>query len=296
MPVLAPCQTVVTFHDMTFILQPQLHTRLKRLMFPAIVRVSARRAAALLADSESTRQDAIRLLRLTPERITTAPLGVTPEFAPIHDRAYLAGIQEKYHLPERMLLYVGLMEPRKNLPVLLKAFARIAKKFNEYQLVLVGRRGWMVEEIFRQIEVLGIKDRVCFPGYVERADLPAVYNLADVFCYPSMYEGFGLPVLEAMACGTPVVTSRISSLPEIVGEAGEMVTPDDFTALADVLDHLLADPVYRKKLAKSGQAQAAPFTWERTARLTWEVYQRVLAGRCSYQERYHHDGLAGEGK
>ena len=276
MPVLAPCPVVVTFHDMTFFLFPNLHLLPKRIFFQNFIRFSARRAAALLSVSESTRQDSIRLLGLSPDRITTTPLGVTAGFAPVRDTIALNAVRQKYRLPERFVLYVGLLEPRKNVPALLRAFQRISAAFPGYQLVLAGRQGWMYEQVFQLVESLGLKERVCFTGYVDGEDLPALYSLADVFVYPSFYEGFGLPVLEAMACGVPVITSRVSSLPEIAGDAAVLLDPDHEDGLAGALERLLSDPAERAWRSARGIEQARIFTWDRTARLTWPVYRSVV--------------------
>ncbi len=276
MPVFLPCPSVVTIHDMTFFLYPQLHIWPKRLFFRNMIRYSASHAAALLADSESTRQDSIRLLGLAPDRITTTPLGVTGEYVPVRDPARHEAVRQKYHLPDRFVLNVGLMEPRKNLPALLRAFAKICGRFPDHRLVLVGRKGWMYDQVFQRIESLGLTDRVCFTGYVDGVDLPVIYSLAEVFVYPTFYEGFGLPVLEAMACGTPVISSAVSSVPEIAGDAGVLLSPDDDQGLAQALERLLSDDSERAWRSARGLELAGAFTWERTARLTWQVYQRVL--------------------
>ena len=279
-PRFLPCRSVVTFHDMTFFLFPHLHTRARRLFFPRAIRFSARAADALIAVSESTRQDAIRLLGISPEKIFPTPLGVTGDFRPITDPALLEGTRQKYRLPESFLLYVGLVEPRKNLPLLLRAYRRLLDSGSRCPpLVIAGRFGWMYEEMLLLIESLGLQERVRFLGYVSGQDLPIVYNLADVFVYPSIYEGFGLPPLEAMACATPVITSAVSSLPGHVGDAGILVPPGDEKALAAALDQVLSDPALRRKLSEKGPQQAAQFTWKRTAQLTLEVYHHVLAGR-----------------
>lgn len=275
MPLFLPCPNVVTFHDMTFFLYPQLHTLSKRIFFRYMIHYSAKRASALVADSESTRQDAIRLLRLAPGRITTAPLGVTPDYHPVRDLARQEAVRQKYHLPERFILNVGLVEPRKNLPALLWAFAQISGRFPSEKLVLVGRKGWMVDQVFRLVDSLALLDRVCFTGYVDGNDLPVIYSMADVFVYPTFYEGFGLPVLEAMACGAPVITSNTSSLPEIAGDAGVLLPPEDEEGLAAALERLLLNEDERQARSLRGLALASAFTWERTARLTWQVYQRL---------------------
>ena len=278
LPLAYAGRRVVTLHDMTFFLFPRLHTLPKRYFFRFFIRASARLADALVADSHSTRQDAIRLAGVPPHKIFTAQLGVTPAFHPLdasHPR--LAAVRQKYSLPEHFVLYVGLIEPRKNIPTLLQAFAQVAPQFPDRRLVLVGRRGWMVETLDQQIASLGLADKVLFPGYVERADLPMVYNSAECFVYPSFYEGFGLPVLEALACGLPVITSDVSSMPEIVGPAGLLLPPSDSQALAAALQRLLSDPAERQRLASQGPARAAQFTWQHTAEQTRLAYHHALS-------------------
>jgi glycosyltransferase involved in cell wall biosynthesis len=275
-PFNLPCKSVVTFHDMTFFLFPGLHTRSKRLFFPLAIRLSARTADALIADSESTRQDALRLLKVPPDKIFTVPLGVDESFHPVSDALLLDGVRRKYNLPARFILYVGLVEPRKNLPLLLQAYKVLAQKAIDCPLVIVGRFGWSHQRILQQIDELGLKEKVLLTGYVPARDLPIVYNLADVFVYPSVYEGFGLPPLEAMACGTPVITTAVSSMPEHVGDAGLLVPPDDLPALAQALQDVLTDQALREHLAHKGPRQAAKYTWERTARQTLHVYQKLI--------------------
>jgi glycosyltransferase involved in cell wall biosynthesis len=275
-PLMLPVRSAVTFHDMTFFLFPHLHTRSKRVFFPQAIRTSAKKADALLAVSESTRQDAIRLLDIPPDRITTTPLGVDPAFCPTPDPIRLENVRRKYHLPEKFILYVGLIEPRKNLPLLIRAYKSMLEEGIEQKLVIVGRYGWMYDQVLDQISTLEIGESVHFTGYVERNDLPFVYNLASVFAYPTLYEGFGLPVLEAMACGVPVVTSAVSSLPEIVAEAGVLVPPQDEQALCSSVLTVLRDEVLQRRLSEAGAKRAGLFTWHKTAQATLEVYQRVL--------------------
>ena len=275
-PVKLPCASVVTFHDMTFFLYPELHTRAKRLFFPLAIRASARQADALTAVSESTRQDAIRVLGISPEKITTTQLGVDPAFRPINDAAIKGKIAEKYDLPERFILYVGLLEPRKNLPMLIRAYKRLIDGGENFKLVLVGRYGWMYEELLRQINNLDLEEMVHFTGYVSQEDLPLVYNLSSLFVYPTLYEGFGLPALEAMACGAPVITTDVSSLPEIVGEAGILVPVNNVEALYGAMIAVLGDEDLRRKMINKGIQRAAKFTWEQTAILTFQVYQQVM--------------------
>ena len=278
-PIRLGCPSIVTIHDMTFFLFPDLHTRSKRLFFPFAIRSSVRRADALIAISESTRQDSIRLLGVSPQKIFTTQLGITDEFRVVKDKELLAKVREKYDLPEEFVLYVGLVEPRKNIPFLIRAFKSLADEGIKHNLVIVGRIGWMYQEVFKQIEELGLEGRVQFTGYLPQDDLPMVYNLASLFVYPTKYEGFGLPALEAMACGTPVVTTAISSLPEIVGDAGILIPPGDEQALASAMAEVLHDSTLFNQLRTRGLQRSEHFTWERTAQQTLKVYQQVLMGK-----------------
>jgi glycosyltransferase involved in cell wall biosynthesis len=277
-PVRLGCSSVVTIHDMTFFLFPHLHTRSKRLFFPFAIRTSIRRADALVTISESTRQDTIRLLGVTPQKIFTTQLGVNDEFHVIEDKELLTEVRQKYGLPKEYILYVGLVEPRKNIPSLIRAYKSLIGQGTKHSLVIVGRFGWMYQEVIEQTEKLGLKDRVQFTGYIPQDDLPIVYNLASLFVYPTRYEGFGFPALEAMACGTPVITTDISSLPEIVGDAGMLVPPDDEQALTTAIAKVLTDSTLYDQLKTKGLLRAKYFTWERTARETLKVYQHVLEG------------------
>ncbi len=276
-PAILPCASVVTFHDMTFFLFPELHTRAKRIFFPFAIRQSARHADALVAISENTRRDAMRILGIPPDRIFTTPLGISEDFHPIEDQTLLEDGRQRYQLPAEFILYVGLIEPRKNIPLLLKAYARLVSQGDPPPLVLVGRLGWMYEQVFQLVEQLKLKDRVHFKGYIPAQNLPIVYNLAQLFVYPSTYEGFGFPPLEAMACGTPVITTAISAMLDNVGDAGLLIPPQDETALTQAIQTLLSDHSLRDHLSIAGRLRAAEFTWKRTAMETLKVYQLVGA-------------------
>jgi len=276
-PAILPCASVVTFHDMTFFLFPELHTRAKRIFFPFAIRHSARHADALVAASENTRRDAMRILGIPANRIFTAPLGISEDFHPIDDQILLEEGRQRYQLPAKFILYVGLIEPRKNIPLLLKAYARLVSQGDPPPLVLVGRQGWMYEQVYQLVEQLELKDRVHFKGYIPTQNLPIVYNLAQLFVYPSTYEGFGFPPLEAMACGTPVITTAISAMLDNVGDAGLLIPPQDETALAHAIQTLLIDHSLRDHLSVAGRRRASEFTWKRTAMETLKVYQLVGA-------------------
>ena len=275
-PLRLTCASVVTFHDMTYYLYPQLHTISRRLVFPTAMRFSAKQADALITVSESTREDAIRLLEIDPEKIFTTQLGVDPSFTVLDDNDAELRVISKYSLPEKFILYLGTIEPRKNLPVLIKSYKQLADDGTDYKLVLVGKYGWMYQEVLDLIDDLDLQDMVCLTGYVSQEDLPAVYNLASLFVYPTIYEGFGLPALEAMACGVPVITTRVASLPEIVGDAGLLIPVNDTEALYKAMNQVLEDTAPREKLIHDGLARSKLFSWERTAQLTQQVYRKVL--------------------
>lgn len=273
------CASVVTYHDMTFFLYPQYHTLFKRYFFSRAIRYSARKADAIIAVSNNTRRDAIRLLGLPENKITAIPLGVSSEYRVISDEEHLEKIRNKYKLPQEFILYVGVVEPRKNVTLLLCAFSKLLREDLDQKLVIAGQLGWMYENVFEQAEKLGIEDQVIFPGYIPSGDLPGLYNLASIFVYPSIYEGFGLPPLEAMACGIPTITTRISSMPENVGEAALLVPPQDEEALAGAIRSLINDPQRQQQLSKMGVQRASTFTWEDTARATAGIYQQVLKAK-----------------
>ncbi len=275
-PAFGARRFVVTVHDLNFLYYPEFLTAESRRYYTDQIEWAVRRADHVLADSEATRQDLIRLLDVPPAKVTTVHLAADPSFRPLPE-AEIRPALARYGLEPGYLLFVGTLEPRKNLPGLFGAYRRLLDEgIAQAPLVVVGGKGWLYEEIFARVEALGLRERVRFLHAVPDADLPALYNGAALLVLPSFYEGFGLPALEAMACGTPVVVSDRGSLPEIVGEAGVRVDPDDEAAIAEGLRGLLLDPDLRRRLAEKGQARAARFTWERTARETLAVYHRVL--------------------
>ncbi len=280
-PLAAPCPTVLTIHDLGFLRFPERYKWAKRTYLANATRLSAKRAAHIITDAEAIRQEVIELLKISPDKVTAIPLAADSRFQPA-EAAKVATFRREKNLPERFIIYVGTLEPRKNIPLLLKGFARLRCEnpaaVDGVGLVLGGAKGWLYEEIFRLIRELGLEESVQFPGYIADADLPLWYNSAEVMVYPSIYEGFGFPPLEAMACGTPVITSNTSSLPEVVGEAGLMVAPDDEPGMAEALRRVLTEPKLQAELSLKGITQAARFSYRETARQTLEVYRKV-AGR-----------------
>ena len=271
--------TVVTVYDLSFLRFPELFNVGNRLYLRRLTPPSVRRAARVIAISEHTRRDVIRLCGVPPERVTTIHLAADARFRPVGE-ADVARFRRERRLPERYILYMGTLEPRKNLGTLIRAYAELRDAGGApHALVLAGARGWRYEPIFRLVEELGLQEHVLFPGYVPAEEQPLWYSAADVFAYPSLYEGFGLQLLEAMACGTPVIASNSSSLPEVVGDAGVLVEPTDVRGLAEALATLLGDDGRRAELCEAGLARAGAFSWRRMAEQTVQVYREVLRAR-----------------
>ncbi len=269
-----PCPVVLTVHDLIGMLFPQNLPLVSRFYWSRWLPWSVRWADRVIADSEHTRGDLIRLLRIPGERIEVVHLGVGQAFRPQEGRAVLQAVHDRYGLPKAFILYVGTLEPRKGLDTLVAAYGSLAAD-TPHHLVIAGKRGWYTDALFRQVQALGLGQRVHFAGYVADEDLPALYNLADLFVFPSQYEGFGLPVLEAMACGTPVVCSNAASLPEVAGDAALLVPPGDAPALAAAIRRMLADPALQAAMRARGLERARRFTWEETARRTALVYRQL---------------------
>jgi glycosyltransferase involved in cell wall biosynthesis len=275
-PVWLPCKSIVTFHDMTFFLDPRSHTLVKRLFFPLAMQYSARTSDALIAVSENTANDMRRILGIDGNNIFVTPLGVSDRFSPIHNTEDLARISEKYNLPDKFILYLGLIEPRKNLTSLLEAFQKVLQDESSYNLVIAGAKGWHFRKVFEMAAHHDFEGKVHFPGYIADEDLAGIYNLADLFIYPSTYEGFGLPPLEAMACGTPVITTSTPSIAANMGEAAILVPPGDPIALWKAMKRILNNPHLDKAYTMRGIEQASRFSWLNTASCTLDVY-RTLA-------------------
>ncbi|MCD6291639.1 MAG: glycosyltransferase family 4 protein [Anaerolineae bacterium] len=273
---------VVTIHDLSFLRVPECADPKLRAFLTAEVPQAVRRARHILADSESTRRDLIDLLGVSPEKISVVPAGISPDFRRVVDEARLNPVRIRYGLPQHFILSLGRLEPRKNFVRLIQAYAHLRKHLAPpHHLVIAGGRGWLYEEIFREPERLGISEWVHFIGFVPDDDLPALYSLADVFAFPSLYEGFGIPPLEALACGTPTVVADNSSLPEVVGDAALTVPAEDVNALAEALARLIQDDAWRERTRRSGPEQARHFTWEAAARRLLAAYQQALGGEAS---------------
>jgi glycosyltransferase involved in cell wall biosynthesis len=275
LPLLPSRRSVITIHDLGFLHHPEAHTRAQNLYYRLFTRLSARRATHIIAISEATKRDLQHFYNTSAAKITVIYHGVDRRFRPISDQTILEDTQRRYGIAAPYLLFVSTVQPRKNVSRLIEAFAQaraiVGKRMPS--LVLAGKRGWLTEQIERRASELGVEQQVRFIGYVPDSDLPALHSAAMAYVAPSLYEGFGMTVLEAQACGTPVLASNVSSLPEVVGDAGLLVDPYDVGAIRDALLRLVEDDRLRAELRERGLRHAASWTWERTARQTLLVLE-----------------------
>ena len=274
-PPASPVPTVVTVHDMSLRLHPRCHPLRRLIINRPLISVAIRTASSIVTVSESARHDLLQLYPTDPDRIAVVHEAAAPGFERILDTERLEAVRRRYALPNPFMLYVGTIEPRKNLVRLMQAFGSARKQGMRHELVCAGPYGWSSRPLSAMIDRLGIRDVVHFMGYVPVADLPCIYNLAEMFAFPSVYEGFGLPVVEAMACGTPVITSNTSSLAEIATGAAETVDPYDVDALAAAMLRLARDANWRAELSARGLERARRFSWNRTAREMLTVYREA---------------------
>ena len=289
LPLIHPARCVVTVHDLGFHYYPEAHTLFQNAYLRWSTRYNAWAATRILADSEATRSDLLRHYGIPAQRIVVVYPGRDESLAPIKDQLALAAIRARYGLNAPYFLYVGTLHPRKNLVRLVDAFAALmsssrligeprsgkAQGESELQLVLAGQKGWLYDEIFARVRKLGLENRVVFTGYVPDADLPSLLSGALAFVFPSLYEGFGFPVLEAMACDTPVICSNVSSLPEVGGEAALQIDPLDSEALSEAMAQVAADEALRHVLVERGRKQVQRFSWRRCASQVLQVLEDV---------------------
>jgi len=276
LPVVHPRRSVVTIHDLGYLYYPEAHRLLDRLYLDLSTRYNAHAAAHLIADSSATKRDLTERYGTEPDKITVVYPGYDQTtFQPVRDEKVIEAVKARYDIAGNYVLFVGTLQPRKNLIRLTEAFSNLQYPISNIQLVMAGKKGWLYEKIFQQVEELGLERRVVFTGYVVEGDLPALLSGARLFVFPSLYEGFGLPVLEAMACGTPVVCSSASSLPEVAGDAAVLLDPLDVEGLAAAMERVLHDEELRAELIERGFEQARKFSWERCARETLEVLENV---------------------
>ena len=286
-PLWIACPSILTIHDMTLWLYPAYHPWRRLATMRPVIPYAARRAAAIITVSHSAKADIVRILGLSPDKVHVIYEAAGPEFRPLVEDSErnsptgpeLDTVRRAYKLPSRFLLHVGTLEPRKNMVRLLQAFSDLRRtRAVPHDLVLVGQRGWKWEQIFAAVENLDLAGAIHFLDYVPGIRLPALYNLADALVYPSLYEGFGLPVIEAMASGLPVVTSPRGALPEVAGEAAQMVDPTDVESIAEGIRQVLTDRSLHASLRARGLTQAARFSWSKTAEQTRQLYCQVVTG------------------
>ncbi len=282
-PLFPTVPTLVTVHDLIPLLLPAYRGSPLVRFYTRLVTYSARRADAVLTDSVASQRDIVRHLRIPPERVHAVPLAVDARFHPIEDQAVLAAVRQRHALPERYFLYLGGFDWRKNVSAVLRAFAEFSGRQTAdapIHLVVAGRMPARHTDLFPDpcnlARELGIEEQVVFTSWVADEDKPALYSSALAFVFPSWYEGFGLPPLEAMACGTPVIASDRGSLPEVVGAGGLLIAPDDVTGLADAMTRLASDDALRTALREKALAQAAQFSWRKAAEETRAVYQIAM--------------------
>lgn len=276
LPARLPCPAVVTVHDLAFIHYPQYFRPARRTYQRIFTRRSTRAATLVAADSESTKRDLVELFAVPLERVRVVYPAIEPDFRPITDPERLAAFRARQRLPEHYLLFVGTLEPRKNLLGLVEAYAMLrALDPQAPPLVIAGGKGWYYQAVFDRVRALNLEGQITFAGYIAREDQPLWYSGADLFVYPSSYEGFGLPVAEALACGTPTLTSTVSSLPEAGGPVAVQAAPDDPGEMAHALQRMLADPMLRQRTAVEGPRWTQRFSLARMAAEYAAIYREA---------------------
>ncbi len=272
-------KTIVVIHDVAPFFAPQWYTNSAASQITRRLKEALGKTNRIIAISNNTKKDLIKFMGLHEEIISVIHGAVDETFYKVDDGKVITDIKKRYKIDGKFILFVGTLEPRKNLNLLITAYMKLRQKNAiEHRLVIVGKKGWTYKEIFEAVERLGISGDVIFTGYVPDEELVLFYNAADLFVYPSFYEGFGLPPLEAMSCGTPVITSNTSSLPEVVGDAGIMIDPHDVEGLASAMEKVLHDEALRERMSKDGIDRAKLFSREKMAMSTLKVLEDVFKG------------------
>ncbi|MGQ9881101.1 MAG: glycosyltransferase family 4 protein [Armatimonadota bacterium] len=266
---------VVTIHDLNFEVSPQTIHPVRRAYLRAITRRSARRARRVIAISRCAAGDIARLYSVPDSKIAVIPYGLDASFNPTDARRLEPMVRERYRLPKEFLLFVGTLEPRKNLSRLLEAYVLASRRVSLPPLVLVGAPGWRSERILALARQQGVEGQLHFAGYISRENLPGVYAAAQALLYPSLYEGFGLPPLEAMGCGTPVLASNVSAVPEVIGDAGVLINPYDVQEMAEGILRIAQDETLRQRMVERGLERAQRFRWDEAAHQTLSVIEQA---------------------
>ena len=283
LPLLTGTKSVFTLHDLAFRLYPETHTVYNRWFLRIMMPRFLKSTEGIIAVSNSTKRDAEYFYKVSSGKVHVVYPGVGSQFKPVLDQNKLAFMRRTYGLPERYILYVGSIEPRKNLIRLFEAFGHVNQA--DIRLVIAGRKGWRYRAIFEHLGTLGLEEKVIFTGFVPDDNLPALYSNAVAFVFPSLYEGFGLPILEAMACGTPVVSSNTSSLPEAAGEAAILIAPQDVQGWVDAINNLSCNPQLREELRQKGLRRVKDFSWDLAAEKTLSIYHEIYERFCRSTHR-----------
>lgn len=279
-PFFTPCPTVVTLHDLIPLKHPETEKVAARIYWRLQIPIAARRSDFIITDSEHARGEILTDFGVPPEKVRAVMLGFDPAMIAPRDNDHGLRIRGRYGLPASYILYVGTIQPRKNLDTLIEAFSRLKKEgFYQGKLVIVGRKGWLYDKLFARITELHLDSQVIFTGFVPDEELPYIFDAARVFVYLSLFEGFGLPPLEAMACGVPVITSNTTSLPEVVGDAGIAIPPLDVAQVTAALKSVIEDPVMAAAMKEKGSIRARSFSWDVAAATTLEIYKSVHRNR-----------------
>ena len=270
---------IVTVHDLTFLVHPETHIPIT-LEINKTIHKTLKSADAIIADSMATKKDIIRLIGINEKKIYVIPLAAREEFKPVNNKFVINEAKKKFHINGSYIIFLGSLEPRKNIVRLLKAYSDLkSKKKIKEKLVIVGQKGWLYNPIFSEVRANKIESDVIFTDYIPTSDVVKLINGAKLLIYPSIYEGFGLPILEAMACGTPVITSNISSMPEAGGDAAYYINPLNVSSISEGLLTVLNSRSLQRELSKKGLIQARKFSWEKTAKQTLSVYKELLTKR-----------------
>jgi glycosyltransferase involved in cell wall biosynthesis len=287
-PLIPPCPIVASIHDLAFEHLPRTFKRRSSMQMRLTVRHTVRRAAQIITLSDYSKSDIMRTYGIASERISVTPPGASPSFAPVTDQKELTRVRDLYGIERDYILSVGSIQPRKNLSRLIAAYSRLRRAQTGAklpQLVLAGKCAWLYEETLRTIKALEVSESVILTGYVPEGDLPALYSGAVCFVYPSYFEGFGLPPLEAMKCGTAVIVGNKTSLPEVVGDAALLVDPFNIDEIASAMEQVITDSSLRSRLRSKGLDQAKLFDWRDTARKTLVVYNKAAGLESSWNSR-----------
>lgn len=280
LPIFAKAGTVLTAYDMIVFATQKWYKPISQFRVQRLLRMSAKRAHKIITGSENSKLDIIEILGLPEEKVQVVYIGIDDVYRPINNKHELDFVKAKYGITDRFILHVGSLNPRKNISRLIEAYKRLPLDIlEEYQLVIVGKRGWKSDEIFARVKELCLENRVVFTGFIEDNDLPLLMNAADLLAFPSLYEGFGIPPLEAMACGTPVIASNTSSIPEVVGDAALLFDPYNVEEMSAAMYRALTDGQLREKLRQKGFERVKKFSWEKTAQETLAVYEEVYRAK-----------------